>query len=117
MFCFRFLKFTPLKDLPGKEVEELQVGDYGLTSEVSRTNRTLYYVVKILDVLEDSYNCEWYYLKNEEKLFVKLDANWVLFKESVLTLLDKPVEIDAGRRGRLLFKDVYKFLVGKEFEM
>lgn len=113
-FCCRVERFTPLNKLPGNEIEEPKVGDYCLTSEKSVKNRVLYYVVKIIDIKDDKCVGEWYSFKDSTKLFVKLDAHWEVYKESLLSKVEEPCEV--GRRRRILFKDVYKFLFGTEFE-
>lgn len=114
-----FQGFTAINaDLPGKPIKphELKVGDYCLTSEISIKNKTFYYVVKILELGSDTAVCEWYQLKDRKKLFVKLTANWRVVKTEIMTVLDAPAKIDEGRRGRILFPEVYKFQVGKDFE-
>ena len=113
-FCCRIERFKPLNKLPGTEIDNPKVGDYCLTSEKSVTNRVVYYVVKIIDIKDDKCIGEWYSFKDSKKLFVQLDAHWEVYKESLLSKVDEPCEV--GRRQRLLFKDVYKFLFGTEFE-
>ena len=115
MVFFSFQKFSPI-NLPGKDCETVEVGDYWLTSETSRTNRVMYYVVKIIALQQDDKAlCEWYTFKDKEKLFVKIAANWEVYKEGLLRKVEKPTEV--GRRKRVLFQDVYKFLVGSNFEL
>ena len=57
---------------------QMKVSDFALTPKVSRSGqKKFYYVVEVLEVLSDnSYKCQWYELRNEKNLFVKLNAKW-----------------------------------------
>ena len=100
--------------MPGSPVGKPKVGHYYLTSEVSRVNRVMYYVVKILDINNDKAKCEWFSFRDQNKLFVKLEAKWEILTSTLLREVGNPKEV--GRRKRILFRDVYRFLVGRDFE-
>ena len=93
----------------------MMVGDYFLTSEMSRTNRIVYYIVKLVEMgTENAAKCEWYTFRDESKLFVKLEAHWDVQKQNLIQKLEKPILV--GRRGKMLFKEVYKFLISHDYE-
>lgn len=114
-YCCRVERFTPLNQIPGEDVEEVKVGDFCLTSEMSMKGRPIYYVIKVLEVVGDKVEAEWFSFKDEKKLFVKLEAKWMVNKETILSKVNAPVLV--GRRERILFKEVFRFLVGREFEV
>ena len=62
---------------------DVKVGDFALTTEVSRSGqKKFYYVVEVLEVLSDnSYKCQWHKLRNQKNLFVKLNAKWNVQKK------------------------------------
>ena len=92
----------------------MKVGDFTLTTEVSRSRqKKFYYVVKVLEVLSDnSYKCQWYELRNEKKLFVKLNAKWNVQKKKLICFTEIPTVISSKRNGKILFLNLYKFLTG-----
>ena len=58
---FSFQKFTPVTDLPKMDVDTFEVGKYFLTSEASKSNEVFYYVVKVIEIIdEDTYKCDLY---------------------------------------------------------
>ena len=77
--------------------------------------RLVYYVIKVLEVIGDKVKAEWYSFKDEKKLFVKLEPKWMVNKETILSKVDPPMLV--GRRERILFKQVFRFLVGSEYEV
>lgn len=99
--------------MPGEEVDAIEVGSFFLTSEMTIKKRIVYYVVKVLDVIGDKVQGEWYAFKDEAKLFIKLEAKWNVNKEGLLRRVENPILV--GRRGRILFKDVFRFIVGRDF--
>ena len=114
---FSFQKFTPVTDLPRMDVDTFEVGEYFLTSEASKSNKVFYYVVKVIEILdEDTCKCDWYEFKGREKLFVKLNASWNVGSCDFLSKLDNPVVIGgAKRKQKILFSDVFKFLMGEDY--
>ena len=112
---FSFQKFTPVTDLSRMDVDTFEVGEYFLTSEASKNNKVFYYVVKIIEIInEDTCKCYWYEFKGKEKLFVKLNASWNVGSCNCLSKLDEPVVIDgAKRKHKTLFSKVFKFFNGR----
>ena len=53
---------------------DMKVGDFALTTEVSRSGqKKFYYVVEVLEVLSDnSYKCQWYELRNQKKIVCEI---------------------------------------------
>ena len=99
--------------MPGEEVDAIEVGSFFLTSEMTIKKKVVYYVVKVLDVIGDKVRAEWYAFKDEAKLFIKLQAEWNLNKEGLLRRVENPVLV--GRRERILFQDVYRFILGRDY--
>ena len=61
----------------------MKIGDFAPMTEVSRSGqKKFYYVVEVLEVLSDnSYKCQWYELRNQKNLFMKLNAKWNVQKK------------------------------------
>ena len=114
---FSFQKFTPVTALPGMDVNTFEVGEYFLTSEASKSKKVFYYVVKVIEILdEDTCKCNWYKFKGKKKLFVQLNALWNVGSCNFLSKLDEPVVIGAlKRKQKLVFSDVFNFLKGEDY--
>ena len=96
----------------------MKVTDFALTTEVSRSRqKKFYYILEVLEVLSDnSYKCQWYELRNEKKLFVKLNAKWNVQKKKLICFIETPSVIGSKRSGKILFLNLYKFLTGKDYQ-
>ena len=73
---FSFQKLTTVTDLPRMDVDTFKVGEYFLTNDPSKSNKVFYYVVKVIEIIdEDTCKCYWHEFKVKEKLFVNLNAS------------------------------------------
>ena len=96
----------------------MKVGDFALMAEVSRSGqKKFYYVVEVLEVLSDnSYKCQWYELRNQKNLFMKLNAEWNVQKKKLICFIETPTVIGSKRSGKILFLNLYKFLTGNNYQ-
>ena len=103
--------------LPGNSMRNpVSVGDYSFVREKGRkSNRVFYYVVKIVEIKDDNIICEWYELDMKKDLFRQKTAKWGVKYKSLLCTVDPPHIFGEGRRQKVIFPKVYKFLSGKEF--
>ena len=105
-------------ELPGSCLKHLvSVGEYSFISEKGRkSNRTFYYIVKVVEIVEeDNFVCEWYELDRSKVSFHQKTAKWGMKVESLLCMIDPPEIFGKGRRKRIIFLKVYKFLMGKDY--
>ena len=94
----------------------VSVGEYSFIREKGRkSNRTFYYIVKVVEIVEDNFVCEWYELDRSKVSFCQKTAKWGVKEESLLCMIDPPEIFGEGRRKRIIFLKVYKFLTGKDY--
>ena len=115
---FEALNGTEDKEPPGLPLEKpVSVGQYAFVQEKARKSSKIFsYVVKVVEDLGDHrFTCEWYELNLPKLTFSQKNAKWPVKEDSLLYGVDPPTVYGEGRRARIIFPKVYKFLTGKEF--
>lgn len=103
-------------DLPGEPPGNWTEGDYALVTELSgRKNKkkVIYFVVNLLEQVDDLYKCDWYELDRKKIAFKRLNAQWNVDEASLLRKIAPPILY--GRRKNVMFVDVFRFLTGTIF--